>query len=189
MEAFKQKFVEEATEQINELEQALVQLDQNQEDMATIESIFRVMHSLKGGSAMFGFEKIDKFTHILENIYDRIRNKELKVSKQILDLTFEAVDHLRSLLNESSDNKMVLEMANKKFIDRIQDALDEKQAPEHTSIQGEPTEGKTKTYFIRFVPNEDIMQNGTNPMFLLEDLAELGTILISPILNNIPDFF
>ncbi|PLX17950.1 MAG: chemotaxis protein CheA [Salinivirgaceae bacterium] len=188
MEAFKQKFVEEATEQINELEQALVQLDQNQDDMATIESIFRVMHSLKGGSAMFGFEKIDKFTHILENIYDRVRNKELKVSKDILDLTFEAVDHLRSLLNETPENETTLEVNNNKFIERIENALNEKQAPEHTSLHDEPVEGKTKTYFIRFVPNEDIMKNGTNPLFLLEDLAELGTILIAPILNNIPDF-
>jgi two-component system chemotaxis sensor kinase CheA len=188
MEAFKQKFVEEATEQINELEQALVLLDKNQEDKATIESIFRVMHSLKGGSAMFGFEKIDKFTHILENIYDRIRNNELTVSKEILDLTFEAVDHLRSLLNETSDNEVALEIANKKFIERIEVALNEKQVPEHTSLHNEVTEGKTKTYFIRFVPNEDIMANGTNPLFLLEDLAELGTILITPILNKIPDF-
>jgi two-component system chemotaxis sensor kinase CheA len=188
MEAFKQKFVEEATEQINELEQALVQLDQNQEDMSTIESIFRVMHSLKGGSAMFGFEKIDKFTHILENIYDRIRNKELKVSKEILDLTFEAVDHLRSLLNETSANEATLEVNNNKFISRIEDTLNEKQAPEHTSLHNEPVEGKTKTYFIKFVPHEDIMKNGTNPLFLLEDLAELGTILISPNLTKIPDF-
>lgn len=188
MEAFKQKFVEEATEQINELEQALVQLDLNQEDMATIESIFRVMHSLKGGSAMFGFEKIDKFTHILENIYDRIRNKELKVTKEILDLTFEAVDHLRNLLNETAENERSLELANNKFIERIENALNEKQTPEHTSIHDEPVEGKTKTYFIRFVPNEDIMKNGTNPLYLLEDLAELGTILITPILSNIPDF-
>lgn len=188
MEAFKQKFVEEDTEQINELEQALVILDKDQEDKSTIESIFRVMHSLKGGSAMFGFEKIDKFTHILENIYDRIRNNQLKVSKEILDLTFEAVDHLRNLLDETNDNKVALEVANKKFIERIETALNEKQVIEHTSLHNETTEGKTKTYFIRFVPNEDIMKNGTNPLFLLEDLAELGTILITPILNRIPDF-
>ncbi|HKK60259.1 MAG TPA: chemotaxis protein CheA [Salinivirga sp.] len=188
MEAFKQKFVEEATEQINDLEEALLQLDKNKEDMDTIESIFRVMHSLKGGSAMFGFEKIDKFTHILENIYDRIRNHELKVTPEILDLTFQAVDHLRKLLDETPENEQQLEQENKLFIERIEKALNEKTTPEHASIQDEPTEGKTKTYFVRFVPNEDIMQNGTNPLFLLEDLSQLGTSLIVPNISKIPDF-
>mgnify|MGYP006288140951 FL=1 len=188
MEAFKQKFVEEATEQINDLEEALLQLDKNKEDMDTIESIFRVMHSLKGGSAMFGFEKIDKFTHILENIYDRIRTHELKVSPEILDLTFQAVDHLRNLLDETPENEQQLAQENKLFIERIEKALNEKSTPEHTSIQDEPSEGKTKTYFVRFVPNEDIMQNGTNPLFLLEDLSQLGTSLIVPNISKIPDF-
>lgn len=188
MEAFKQKYIEEATEQINDLEQALMQLDKDQQDMDIIESIFRAMHSLKGGSAMFGFEKIDKFTHILENIYDRIRNGELKVSAEILDLTLQAVDHLRNLLAETPENEKVLEQENNLFIERIQEAINEKQQPEHTSIYDEKADGKTKTYFVRFAPEQDIMQNGTNPLFLLEDLAQLGTILILPNLENIPDF-
>lgn len=188
MEAFKQKFVEEATEQINDLEEALLKLDKNKEDMETIESIFRVMHSLKGGSAMFGFEKIDRFTHILENIYDRIRNHQLKVTPEILDLTFQAVDHLRNLLAETPENEKQLEQENNKFIERIEIALNEKTAQEHTAIHDEPVEGKTKTYFVRFQPNEDIMQNGTNPLFLLEDLAQLGTTLIIPDISKVPPF-
>ena len=129
MEAFRLKFIEEATEQINDLEQALLQLDQNRDDKETIESIFRVMHSLKGGSAMFGFEKIDKFTHILENIIDKIRAGETKITSGILDLTLEAVDHLRNLLDETDENKNLLEKDNNRFIERIQNALDENRFP------------------------------------------------------------
>lgn len=188
MEAFRLKFIEEATEQINDLEQALLQLDQNRDDKETIESIFRVMHSLKGGSAMFGFEKIDKFTHILENIYDKIRAGESKVTSSILDLTLEAVDHLRNLLDETDENKNLLEKDNNRFIERIQNALDEKSIPEHVSMHSEVPEGKVKTYFVRFVPHADIMKNGTNPLYLLEDLTNLGKALIVPNVENIPDF-
>lgn len=188
MEVFRLKFIEEATEQINDLEQALLVLDQNRDDKETIESIFRVMHSLKGGSAMFGFVKIDKFTHILENIYDKIRAGEAKVTSDILDLTFEAVDHLRNLINETDENKALLEKDNNKFIERMQHTLAQKSVPEHVSMQTDIPEGKIKTYFVRFVPNEDIMKNGTNPFYLLEDLTNLGKTLIVPNTDNIPDF-
>lgn len=188
MEAFRQKFIEEATEQINDLEHALLQLDLNREDKETIESVFRVMHSLKGGSAMFGFDKIDKFTHVLENIYDKIRSGESRVTSEVLDLTLQAVDHLRSLLDETDENKKILEKDNNRFIERIQNTLAEKTTLENVSIQSETVENKYKTYFVTFSPNKDIMSNGTNPLYLLEDLANLGKSLIIPNVDNIPDF-
>ena len=68
MEEFKQKFKEEATDLINELEEALLLLDNDRSNLNLIEQVFRVMHSLKGGGAMFGFSRISEFTHHLETI-------------------------------------------------------------------------------------------------------------------------
>ncbi|MCK7495999.1 MAG: Hpt domain-containing protein [Comamonadaceae bacterium] len=56
------------------------------------------MHSLKGGGAMFGFAALSEFTHNLETLYDKVRNGLKVIDRKILDITFEAADHMKSLL-------------------------------------------------------------------------------------------
>src|SRR6056297_128461 len=100
MEQFKEKFKEEAVDLIADLEKSSLDLSSDMENPEHIEVIFRSMHSLKGGSAMFGFEKIDAFTHQLETAYDLVRSGEMKVDDTLLDLTFKAIDHIKDLLDE-----------------------------------------------------------------------------------------
>ena len=61
MDSFRQKFIEEAQEFLNELENVSLALESAPEDPGLIEQIFRIMHTLKGNSAMFGFPKINFF--------------------------------------------------------------------------------------------------------------------------------
>ena len=68
--------------------------------MELVDSIFRIMHSLKGGGGMFGFDNISNYTHRLENMYDLVRQKKLKVTREMLDITFESADHITSMLND-----------------------------------------------------------------------------------------
>jgi len=99
MDNFQKKFIEEATDLINDLEQALLTLEKKPKDSEIIASVFRIMHSLKGGGGMFGFEEISNFTHNLETTYDEIRNGKLNVTEELLSITFSSVDHLRNLLD------------------------------------------------------------------------------------------
>ena len=55
------------------LKKRLLELERDPENKELVEKVFRIMHSLKGGGAMFGFEKISEFTHNLENVYDFVR--------------------------------------------------------------------------------------------------------------------
>src|SRR6056297_4333762 len=103
MDKFKEKFIEEATENIAELEDALLALESNPEDPELVERVFRSMHTLKGGGAMFGFQKLSDFTHHLENIYDQVREGKLSINKGLLDLTLQSVDHLKNLLEEGEE--------------------------------------------------------------------------------------
>ncbi|MBC7125241.1 MAG: Hpt domain-containing protein, partial [Bacteroidales bacterium] len=102
MDSFRKKFIEEAAELIDKLEVSLLELEKSPNDEALIQQVFRVMHTLKGNSAMFGFDLIDSFTHNLETIYDMIRNGQLEVSKDILNITFSSVDHLKAMLDEQN---------------------------------------------------------------------------------------
>ena len=193
MEAFKEKFKEEARELIAELEHMVLKLEGNRTDKSIVEEVFRVMHSLKGGSAMFGFTLIDKFTHLLENIYDKIRAGEYQVTDDILDITLNAVDHLRNLIEETPKTVAQLEKDNNKFIEQIENILSTgvlKSNDSKTSSKGNSKEisKHTKTYFVRFEPSVDFFQDGSNPLFLIDDIWQLGEILIVPIFSKIPKY-
>lgn len=95
-------FLEEANELISELEDSLLTLEERPTDKDAVHLVFRVMHTLKGSGGMFGFNSVSDFTHHLENIYYKIRNEELSLSKEILTLTLQSVDLIKELLKSPS---------------------------------------------------------------------------------------
>jgi len=119
MDNFKKKFIEEATEHILDLEQALLELEQNPNNKPLIERVFRAMHSLKGSGAMFGFEKISEFTHNLETAYDLVRNGEMEVTNDLLNLTLASVDHLGALLKDDSVNSELVMIQHEELMEKI----------------------------------------------------------------------
>jgi two-component system, chemotaxis family, sensor kinase CheA len=186
MEQFKKKFLEEANDLINSLEDVLLMLEEKPGDKAIIGDVFRVMHSLKGGSSMFGFDKIDAFTHQLENIYDLIRNDALSVTPEILDITLASVDHLKVLLENSEELSGAHLKAHQQLLERIHQVQGEKNSNHRISSSYPEEVLKTKgdtnqalyesvpTYFIRVNPHSNIFLNGTNPFLLIDELHTLG---------------
>jgi two-component system chemotaxis sensor kinase CheA len=182
-EEFIDKFKEEAAELINHLETALLALEETPEDNEQISLIFRVMHSLKGNGAMFGYDNISRFTHDLETIYDLVKTGKLKMSKDLFDLTLESIDVLKHLLlkddrlDESNLKKYNNLMA--RIIEMITLANNNREESRYTNtyndagIDSQDTE-VLKTYYISFVPDENIFDNGTNPLYLLDELSDLG---------------
>jgi two-component system chemotaxis sensor kinase CheA len=100
MDQFQAKFIEEANDLIATLEKTLLSLEQNTGDKSLVEKVFRVMHTLKGNSSMFGFEKMGAVTHHLETIYDFIREGKRPVTKELLSITFTSLDHFKVLLTD-----------------------------------------------------------------------------------------
>ena len=94
-----QAFVEEARELLAELENSLLELEETPDDKELIGSIFRAMHTIKGSGAMFGFDDIAAFTHEVESIYDKVRDGQIPVTKELIDLTLHAKDRIRIMLD------------------------------------------------------------------------------------------
>jgi len=178
MEEFKQKFKEEATDLINELEEALLLLDNDRSNLNLIEQVFRVMHSLKGGGAMFGFSRISEFTHHLETIYDLVRNKKMVVTKELLSVTLNSVDHLKLLLEDENDDILRNHNQQLAIIQKIIQTKDDQQltveSNGHTTHPRVETNTPYKTYLINFEPHGAILLNGTNPIFLIDELNLMG---------------
>jgi len=202
MENFRRKFIEEASESINNLEEALLELEVSPDNNKLIQKVFRVMHSLKGSGAMFGFEKISEFTHHLESLYDLVRNNKLALSKELFNITLLSVDHIKLLLNNeplNSELMVVHDNINKKIIDffaqvqvnelnetdveLVLNSIDEnveKFIPEQVS-------GSVASFYIKFEPFSGIFENGTNPLFLLDELAASGTVFTIVNTSQVPD--
>jgi two-component system, chemotaxis family, sensor kinase CheA len=195
MDKLTAKFIEEATEHINTIEQYMLLLENDPENQAFIEIIFRAMHTLKGAGSMFGFEKISELTHDLENIYDEVRNNKRKITRNVFDITLHAVDHLKNLLKCGLSLPPDIIENHAWLILQMNDMM---KNDEHISLSHEAGEGKelkthvpvsAGTYYISFRPHENIFDNGTNPLYLIDELAGLGETIIIPYLNNIPDLF
>lgn len=200
LDNFKRKFIEEAVDLIDDLEKTVLELEENTGDMDIVQRIFRIMHTLKGNSSMFGFEQIDRFTHHMETIYDQVRSGEREVTQATLDATLRSVDHLKNLLEEAGNESAAL-MQEQEALMQQMDAIIEGRAvataPKKEGAVAEPSatapaqqgsaSGKEyETFFIRYAPVTDIFNNGTNPLYQVDELQALGTAKIKVHFDKVP---
>ncbi|WP_085314246.1 chemotaxis protein CheW [Derxia lacustris] len=91
-------FFEEAGENLANFEGLLLNVDCAEPDDEDLNAIFRAAHSIKGGSATFGFSDVTELTHELETLLDRVRKHELMLDSVMVDTLLEAGDVLKSQL-------------------------------------------------------------------------------------------
>lgn len=206
LDNFKKKFIEEAVDLIDDLEKAVLELEDNTTDADIVQRIFRIMHTLKGNSSMFGFEQIDRFTHHMETIYDQVRSGEREVTQATLNVTLRSVDHLKNLLDEAGNESAAL-MKEQEALMQQMDAIieghpvpaDASQAPAEepqsvpeASVKAAPQpvpieeKGAYETFFIRYAPVTDIFNNGTNPLYQVDELQALGKAKIKVHFEKVP---
>ena len=95
---FYQIFFEEASENLDQMEQMLLSLDLSAANDEELNGIFRCAHSIKGGAATFGFSDVTELTHRMESLLDRLRRHEITPIPEMVDVLLESADASRSLL-------------------------------------------------------------------------------------------
>ncbi|NOR87276.1 MAG: hypothetical protein GQ527_06675, partial [Bacteroidales bacterium] len=192
MEGLIQGFREEAAELIVNMEESLLVLETDANNDEAIASIFRVMHTLKGSGGMFGFTSVTSFTHLLENIYDKIRSEKLQLNDDILNLTFESVDLIKNLMLSTDDPQDEIKKEYDRLIFEFENVCQKDDhkpiSPEPESIPSLPKTINQASYYIFFSPNEDIMKNGTNPLYLIDELVSLGEGRVFAHIDRVPTF-
>lgn len=98
-------FFDEAKEYIETLNNGILTLEQNPEDKATIDAVFRAAHSLKGMSAAMGFDNLTELTHKMENKLDQVREGRMKLKTKFVDLLFQALDNVQFLVEKIRENE------------------------------------------------------------------------------------
>ncbi len=96
---FYDTFFEEAAELLSDMERYLLDLDIESPDPEQLNAIFRAAHSIKGGAGAFGFDVLQKTTHIFENLLDHLRRGELTLRRDIVDIFLETKDMLQDQLD------------------------------------------------------------------------------------------
>ncbi|WP_330948832.1 chemotaxis protein CheA [Virgibacillus sp. MG-45] len=96
-------FLDESREHLQAVNDNLLKLEKEPENIGIVNDIFRSAHTLKGMAATMGFEDIASLTHKMENVLDKMRNNELNVTADVIDVTFTAVEYLEEMTNEISE--------------------------------------------------------------------------------------
>jgi two-component system chemotaxis sensor kinase CheA len=177
-DAIKQVFLAETKELLENLENDIVRYEETK-DPELIHSIFRYVHTLKGGSGMAGYEDVYQFTHALENILDSVRNGVLPMNDLLADIVFASIDVIRLRLYSEEDpskfeEKFALLQAKINDIESILQIKEEKTGEDEKTEEIKPV---YNFFRVKAKFREDIFKSGIDPLIIIEDLASLGKIV------------
>ncbi len=164
---FRASFIEEALELLNQLETDLLQLEENPDNSGIIDSIFRIMHNLKGNAGMFGFDKVQNLTHEFESLYDRIKTGKLKINGEIIGITLNGKDLLQAMLDNSysgDEDVLITALLKQQFLGE--------NAPLESAT--ELSGNRTKNYAILFSPDRNIFERGLDPDKVIKEINHSG---------------
>ncbi|KPZ61263.1 chemotaxis protein CheA [Pseudoalteromonas sp. P1-7a] len=184
---FFEVFFEESFEGLDTMEAELLNLEPGEEDLETINTIFRAAHSIKGGSGTFGFNSVAEFTHVLETLLDQIRQGERELTTEHVNLLLKAVDCLRGLLGElQAEQEPDLSHATtlKKQFEIVLEMQADSPPTEASEVK---TAAEINTFQIDFKPHHHLFKTGNEPLFMISELAELGELETQAFLDDIPD--
>ncbi|WP_151074129.1 chemotaxis protein CheA [Borreliella turdi] len=101
-------FFEEAQNLVDILEENIMSLEDDPNNSDTIDEIFRAAHTLKGSSASLDMMELSDFTHIVEDVFDAIRDDKINIDNNLVDLLLNSLDVIKEMLALRLDGKVYL---------------------------------------------------------------------------------
>ena len=205
MAAIKQTFFQECEEQLGELESGLLAIQDGDNDLETVNAVFRAVHSIKGGAGAFNLDELVQFAHAFENVLDHIRAGRLVATADVVRMLLRASDLLADLVRAARDDTgsdstrrqaLTLELhaldPNRAEKTLEQAASDE--SPEDVfqavpiSIDNFSFEAPVKEirYRIRFIPKPDLYAKANEAAVLIRELGRLGELTVSCDSSHLP---
>ncbi|WP_434575267.1 chemotaxis protein CheA [Pseudomonas sp. Z3-6] len=178
-----QTFIVEAREQLQAMEESLLQLETDPGDDDAIGAIFRAAHTIKGSAGLFGLEPIVSFTHIVEDVLDRLRNGSVEVDAGLIAVLLKSSDHMLELINVAANQGGTLPPPALQREVELCQILQEYQAPSPAAAptpapETNPSEpGETRLWHISLRFGQDVFRNGMDPLSFLRYLQTLGEIV------------
>ncbi|GAA3540039.1 chemotaxis protein CheA [Zobellella aerophila] len=182
-----QTFIAEARELLQEMEESLLRLEQAPTDADTLDAIFRAAHTIKGSAGLFGLEPIIGFTHIVEDLLDRLRDGTLAISEELVALLLASGDHIAELVEVVAARGEQMDAAALARERELRARLQRYQGPDLSLSSGPRTDGDVSAeddtqvvsglwhISLRFGP--EVLRNGMDPLSFLRYLNTLGKLV------------
>ena len=172
---FRAAFYEEAGEHLENMEAGLLALETSGGDSEVLNTIFRAAHSIKGASSTFGMDEVAKFTHVLENLLDRMREGEILPTNDLCELLLKSTDVLSGLIQAEKNNISPPPQVEDTFraLQQYSSVSAKTQTKPIVSVLAANSVGQA--YEIRFRPSASFFHSGQNPLFLIDELRQVST--------------
>ncbi|MBO5335986.1 MAG: chemotaxis protein CheA [Lachnospiraceae bacterium] len=130
-------FLDETKEHLQNLNTQILELESNPDNMDTVNEIFRAAHSLKGMAGTMGYKRMQNLTHDMENVFSEVRNGNISVKPEMIDVLFQCLDALEEYNNNIQETADEGTNENEPLIKQLNDILNGKSASAPASA---PTE-------------------------------------------------
>ena len=189
-------FVVEARELLQNMEESLLDMERGMADDDAINAIFRAAHTIKGSAGLFGLDFVVEFTHIAENVLDRVRAGELKMDGAMTALMLQVCDHLNLLVECVAQAALPDEAAassGKALTDGLTQYLgshrQEAAMPIESEAQLESLGGGVESdcWHISLRFGRDVLRYGMDPFSFIRYLGKMGRIVsIHTLTDGVP---
>ncbi|HEX6021530.1 MAG TPA: chemotaxis protein CheA, partial [Solirubrobacter sp.] len=184
MDEYLPMFLAEGREHLQELNLAVVQIEEQPDDQATVNEIFRIAHSLKGMSATMGFTGMAALTHEMEDVFELLRQRKGGLERAAIDVLLECLDALSAAI-ESIDATGAEEIEPTALIQRLQGLVRERtpeQQAERIGVAAAPenlselADGR-RVVQVSAILSEDVEMPSVRAYMVLAAIAGLGETL------------
>lgn len=187
-----QTFIVEARELLQAMEQSLLQLENEPDDQDAIGAIFRAAHTIKGSAGLFGLAPIVGFTHIVEDVLDRLRDGDIAVDADLIALLLKCGDHMLELIDVVASRGEALTPAALQRGEALREALGvyhPLHATTADAVTAKAADGESAEVLwhisLRF--GTDVYRNGMDPLSFLRYLQTLGQMVqVDTLTDSIP---
>ncbi|MCS3516005.1 MULTISPECIES: chemotaxis protein CheA [Pseudomonas] len=187
-----QTFIVEARELLQAMEQSLLQLESEPGDQDAIGAIFRAAHTIKGSAGLFGLASIVGFTHIVEDVLDRLREGNVAVDAALIALLLKCGDHMLELVEVVANRGEVPTPAALERGEALREALSAYQPMRTATASVETVEVADDAavevlWHISLRFGVDVFRNGMDPLSFLRYLETLGQVMqVLTLTDSIP---
>jgi len=142
MDDLLQDFLLESSDSLSEVDNKLVELEKRPNDRALLNDIFRGFHTIKGGAGFLNVDPMVSLCHRTENLFDKLRNDELHLTPEIMDVILASTAIVRDMFSTLSQGRMP-PMANPEILGALDQVLQGKPLSNEKAI--EPDQATTPT--------------------------------------------
>lgn len=174
-----QTFLAESREMLEEMERYLLEIEAGAQDSEQLNALFRCVHTIKGSAGLFALDHVVAFTHVVENVLDRLREGEFALDHDLAALLLQSRDHIASLIDCDADRVSPGLIATGEVLLLALADYQEAQVPAlvvHDRPVASDRSGLGDDWHISLRFGPDVLRQGMDPMGFIRYLGTLGEI-------------